>query len=93
MLGDFLKMKFERSNRLVQVLGFKFVNGKTFHGDHFSFERAKEESSAVMVFCNFFEKDGDHLVPTKVPQRYIKVENYIRPLAICLRRSSWKREA
>lgn len=80
LLGDFLKMKFQRSARVVQVLGFKFANGKTFHGDHYLFNRAKDNSSAVVLFCNFFEEKGDDLIPTKCLQRYIKVENYIKHL-------------
>lgn len=82
LLGDFLKMKYEGKVRAVQVLAFKFMNGKTFHGDHYSFKRAKEgqRGSTVMVFCNFFKENGNDLTPTKCQQRYIKVEDYIAHL-------------
>lgn len=88
LLGDFLEMKYEGKERIVQVLGFRFENGKTYHGDHYSFKRAKEDKkssqgSAVMVFCNFFKENGTVLLPTSCQQRYVKVENYIAHKQIC----------
>lgn len=80
MLGDFMFMKFEGAERLVQAIGFKFQNGKAFKGDYFAFkENVKEDKkNPVMVLCNFFYQDGDQITVEKCAPRYISVANYKR---------------
>lgn len=75
LLGDFVKMKFERAVWVVQVIGFQFANGKKFHGDHYLKET--DSTQPVMALCSFFKTRNSILTSASRPQRLINLENLI----------------
>lgn len=84
MLGDFIFMKFEGAERLVQAMGFKFQNGKTFKGDYFAFKEniKSDKANPVMVLCNFFNQAAGKITAVKCDPRYISVSSYKRHILL-----------
>jgi len=78
LLGDFVFMKFEQSELIVQCLGFKFLDGKpNFHGESCPIKKDERERS-VAVLCCFFHAEDRVISTVNRAQRYVSVDNYIR---------------
>lgn len=69
--GDFVEMKRGKKKHVVQILAFRFVDGKTFYGDRYENRDRRE----VEALCNFFEFKDGLLIASGVPLSYVNVKN------------------
>lgn len=85
LLGEFVMMNFNGKHQLVQILGFRFVDGKTFHGDFYLLNRKDDESELndtsreVCALCHFFNIDDNNVViAVNHAARLINLKLFIR---------------
>lgn len=80
-VGDFAIFDYKNKEQFVQVISFKFTDGKRFYGD--SYFMKKNDTRGVEALCYFLENqdgkliDVDHLQP-----RYVNVKNFKRVVSL-----------
>lgn len=72
--GDFVVINHQSVEQIVQILAFRFVDGKTFHGERYDNKDDKE----VEALCNFFKITNGAISNTKIDQCYVNVANVIK---------------
>lgn len=73
------QMKHGRVNRIVQIIGFRFLNGKPFYGDRF---KAGKSELEVEALCNFFECSNNSVTGSDRTQSYINMKHYKRHVSL-----------
>lgn len=71
--GDFVEMKQKGVNRIVQIIRFRFADGKTFHGDQYKADKSDQQVEAL---CNFFDCNNGIVTGSESCQRYINMKHY-----------------
>lgn len=72
-VGDFVVMKFENLNFIVQILSFKFEDGKKFHGTQF---KKAASTRQVNALCVFFNLHNGFITTSKREPRLINVNAF-----------------
>lgn len=72
--GDFVEMKYGKKMHIVQILAFRFADGKTFYGDRYDGKDDRE----VEALCNFYTLKRGIVTASEAPLRYINVKNRTR---------------
>lgn len=90
-LGDFVIMKFDGTDRIVQILGFRFLDGKTFHGDFYKIKRDEGKSSTdsdddtsrqAAALCNFFKSNNGIVSALTRAHQLINLKFFVRRVLI-----------
>lgn len=83
--GDFICVNYKSADHIVQVLSFRYDDGKAFKGDFYSIELAKKLKLAkkVEIFVSFYlRKEEGRLISSKRERQFIKVDDYISHVVI-----------
>lgn len=65
-------LKCGRVENIVQILSFRFSDGKTFHGDRYD----GRDDSEVEALCNFYDVENEIVTLSKRPHCYVNVKGY-----------------
>lgn len=76
-IGDFVVVNFENLDQLVQIISFRFCNGKKFYGDQYVFHDSNNETD-VELLANFFKIQDKIVNWNGRAQRWINVKTYKR---------------
>lgn len=88
LLGDFVLVNFNSKHQLVQILGFRFLDGKTFYGDFYLINGKETNKKAskndvdasreVSALCSFFNHDNGIVTAVNHAPRIINLKFLIR---------------
>lgn len=76
MLGDFVHINLENVEQLVQIISFRFCNGKKFFGDYYTFQDSNSKTKDVEMLTNFFRIQNNIVTWDGRAQRWINVKNF-----------------
>lgn len=80
VVGDYVYVKEKKTDRLVQLIAFRFASGKKYYGDHYDKSRANAEE--VEVLCNFLRIRNSVIENLGRPQCYLNVKCYQKHLNV-----------
>lgn len=80
-IGDYIHAELKGVVRIMQVIKFKFCDGKKFHGDVYKRDFSKDDR-AVSALCSLFNRKGKDVTFSNQPQKFINVTAFKAHAAI-----------
>lgn len=80
-VGDFAIFDYNNKEQFVQVISFKFTDGKRFYGDSYFIK--ENDTRGIEALCYFLEnRDGKLIDADHLQHRYINVKSFKRVVSL-----------